>query len=226
MPLRCKKPWVRHAALRDDVAMSTHDIHGTAGYGAHAKALAAQYESITFSDVHRDVMYLFPSPPSRVLDIGAGSGRDAAALARLGHQVTAIEPTPELREEGQRLHADLPIAWRTDHLPDLIHTRTSGQRYDLILLTAVWMHLDVQQRATAMPALAELLSDDGLIVMSLRHGPVPEGRHMFDVSAEETVALAATHGLSECHCSEREDMLERQDVSWSFLGFRRIVAEH
>lgn len=202
-----------------------NDIRGTAGYGAHAGTLAAQYESITFADVHRDVLHLFPSAPGRVLDIGAGSGRDAAALARLGHQVTAVEPTPELREQGQRLHADLPIRWRADHLPDLAHTRASGQRYDLILLTAVWMHLDAQERGTAMQALAELLADEGggggQIVMSLRHGPVPAGRRMFDVSAEETIALAAAHGLSVCHRSEREDMLERRDVRWSFLAFRR-----
>lgn len=197
-----------------------NDIRGTAGYGAHATQLAAQYESISFADVHRDVIHLFPGMPSRVLDIGAGSGRDAAALARLGHQVTAVEPTPELREQGQRLHADLPISWRADHLPDLAHTRATGERYDLILLTAVWMHLDAQERSTAMQALAELLADGGQIVMSLRHGPVPEGRRMFDVSAEETITLAAAQGLNVCHHSEREDMLERRDVRWSFLGFQ------
>ena len=202
-----------------------NDIRGTAGYGAHATQLAAQYESITFADVHRDVIHLFPGTPGRVLDIGAGSGRDAAALARLGHQVTAVEPTPELREQGQRLHADLPISWRADHLPDLVHSRATGERYDLILLTAVWMHLDAQERSTAMQALAELLADGGQIVMSLRHGPVPEGRRMFDVSAEETITLAAAQGLNVCHHSEREDMLERRDVRWSFLGFRRTSAE-
>ena len=93
-------------------------------------------------------------------------------------------------------------------------------RYDLILLTAVWMHLDAQERSTAMQALAELLADGGQIVMSLRHGPVPEGRRMFDVSAEETITLAAAQGLNVCHHSEREDMLDRRDVRWSFLGFR------
>lgn len=200
--------------------MTTHDIRGTAGYGANAQALAVQYESITFADVHRDVMHLFPATPCRVLDIGAGSGRDAAALARQGHLVTAVEPTAELRAEGQRLHADLAIMWRDDHLPALAKTRASADRYDLILLTAVWMHLDAAERGTAMQALAALLAARGQIVMSLRHGPVPEGRRMFDVSTEETIALAASHGLRVCHRSEREDMLERRDVRWSFLGFR------
>lgn len=207
------------ATLRDDAAMNHQDIQGTAGYGAQAQVLAAQYESVTFADVHRDVMHLFPVTPCAVLDIGAGSGRDAAALARLGHRVTAVEPTAELRAEGQRLHADLPIAWCDDHLPELLHTRATGQRYGLILLTAVWMHLDTQERSTAMQALAALPAEGGRIVMSLRHGPVPEGRRMFDVSADETIALAALHGLDVCHRSEREDMLGREGVRWSFLGF-------
>ena len=55
----------------------------------------------------------------------------------------------------------------------------------------------------------------------MRHGPVPPGRRMFDVSAEETIALAAGHGLSAHHLVTREDMLDRADVHWSFLGLKR-----
>ncbi len=205
--------------------MSTEYIQGTAGYGAQAQALATQYESVTFEDVHRDVLHLFPKTAGTVLDIGAGSGRDAAALARRGHRVTAVEPTAELRAEGQRLHADAAIAWRDDHLPDLAHTLASGQRHDLILLTAVWMHLDAQERDTAMRAIAALLAEGGRVVMSLRHGPVPEGRRMFDVSADETIALAAAQGLTVCHHGEREDMLGREGVSWSFLAFDAAAAQ-
>jgi protein-L-isoaspartate O-methyltransferase len=32
-----------------------------------------------------------------VLDIGSGTGRDAAGLAAMGHSVVAVEPTAELR---------------------------------------------------------------------------------------------------------------------------------
>ncbi|CAH2770197.1 MAG: hypothetical protein CBARDCOR_0336 [uncultured Caballeronia sp.] len=41
----------------------------TAGYGTRAaEDLAAQYESITFEDVHRDVLHLFPNEPGYVLE--------------------------------------------------------------------------------------------------------------------------------------------------------------
>jgi 2-polyprenyl-3-methyl-5-hydroxy-6-metoxy-1,4-benzoquinol methylase len=190
----------------------------TDGYGENAKALVVQYESIGFSDVHRDVLHLFPSKPSRILDIGAGSGRDAAALAGRGHTVTAVEPTAELRAEGQRLHANASIEWIDDILPDLSVLR--GRVFDVIVLTAVWMHLDEVERRTAITHLAQMLAPGGIVIMSLRHGPVPEGRKMFDVSAAETIALAQTHGLSCIHHNEREDMLGRDDVSWSFLGLK------
>ncbi|WP_454904950.1 class I SAM-dependent methyltransferase [Variovorax gossypii] len=197
------------------------EIRGTAGYGANAAVLAQQYESLRFEDVHREVLHLFPSAPSRVLDIGAGSGRDAAALAALGHRVVAVEPTPELRAEGMHRHAALPIEWIDDHLPGLHRTRALGVRHDLILLTAVWMHLDAAERATAMEALAALVAEGGQVAMSLRHGPVPQGRRMFDVSARETAELADRHGLRQRFLGEREDMLDRADVRWSFLVLQR-----
>lgn len=201
--------------------MSQAPISGTAGYGENAAALADQYESIAFADVHRDVAHLIPPAPARIADIGAGSGRDAAALARMGHWVVAAEPTPELRREGQRRH-DLPnLEWTDDALPDLAGLRRQGKLFDVIMLTAVWMHLDAAERAAAMASLAVLLAPQGQILMSLRHGPVPAGRRMFDVSAQETIALAATHGLSCHHLSTREDMLDRADVHWSFVGLRR-----
>ncbi len=108
---------------------------GIAGYGSGATELAVQYESITFQDVHRDVIRLFPQSEADVLDIGAGSGRDAAALAAQGHRVVAVEPTLELRREGERLHSLPTLEWVDDHLPALCTVRSRPTRFDLILLT-------------------------------------------------------------------------------------------
>jgi protein-L-isoaspartate O-methyltransferase len=41
-----------------------------------------------------------------VLDVGAGSGRDAAWFAARGHDVVAVEPTSAMRSEGQHRHPD------------------------------------------------------------------------------------------------------------------------
>ncbi|MEV4395316.1 hypothetical protein [Nonomuraea sp. NPDC049607] len=94
-------------------------LQSTSGYAEAAERLAEQYESVTFAEVHREMLHLFPARPSSVLDIGAGSGRDAAALAALGHQVVAAEPTAELRARGKALHAGQDLEWVDDALPDL-----------------------------------------------------------------------------------------------------------
>ncbi|MFG3531824.1 class I SAM-dependent methyltransferase [Streptomyces sp. NPDC047917] len=194
---------------------------GTAGYAEAAAVLAEQYESVSFAEVHREVLDLFPSRPGAVLDIGAGSGRDAAALAGLGHRVLAVEPTAELRSLGRRIHADRAIEWIDDSLPELRVLRGLDARFDLILLTAVWMHLDSRQRESGMKSIAGLLAAGGQVFLSLRHGPVPAGRRMFDVSADETVALARSHGLDPVRLAGREDLHARPGVRWSCLGLRR-----
>ncbi|MBD0673677.1 class I SAM-dependent methyltransferase [Streptomyces sp. CBMA156] len=194
---------------------------GTAGYGEEAARLAVQYESVTFAEVHRELLHHYPAPPAAVLDVGAGTGRDAAALAALGHRVVAVEPTPELRAAGERLHAGTDVRWVADALPGLPLLAAEGERYDLVLLTAVWMHLAPDERPPAMAALTRLLAPAGRLALTLRHGPVPPGRHMFDLPPEPTIALAAGHGLRLHHRATRPDLHGRDGVHWSLLLFER-----
>lgn len=197
-------------------------LSGTEGYAKEAEALTQRYERLTLEQVHGDVLPLFPKPPASVLDIGAGTGRDAAALAARGHKVVvAVEPTKELREHGQKVHAAHKIKWVDDGLPELDKVLDLDRRYDLVLLTAVWMHLDKDQRAAAMASVASLTAPGGRIVLSLRHGPVPEGRRMFPVTAAETVALAEGQGLTTLYNKPRPDMQGREGVSWTWLVFER-----
>lgn len=186
------------------------------GYAEAADALAVQYEGVTFGEVHRTVLALVPAEPGRVLDVGAGTGRDAAALAARGHRVVAVEPTAELRAHGRRLHADIRIDWVDDALPDLALSGHPG-RFDAVFATAVWMHLAAAERRRAMARIAALLVPGGRFFVTLRHGPVPAGRRMFDVSPAETTELAAEHGLRTVHRGERPDLHGRDDVRWSCL---------
>lgn len=196
-------------------------IPGTAGYAQSADQLAVRYESIPFAVVHRPILHLLPTAPCDALDIGAGTGRDAAALAALGHRVVAIEPTAEMRAHGKRLHPSPSITWIDDALPDLARFDAGQRLFDLIMLTAVWMHLHDAERPRALARVSGLLRPGGLMCLTLRHGPVPQGRRMFEVSAEETCGLARAGGLTLVHRSERDGMHGQKDVRWSVLAFRR-----
>jgi SAM-dependent methyltransferase len=203
--------------------MKTVRISGTEHYAEEAPELLKRYESVSFADHHRSVIHLIRATPGRVLDIGAGTGRDAAGLVALGHSVVAIEPTEELRRGAMALHPSPMIEWVDDSLPDLAAVRARCEEFDAVMLTAVWMHLDELQRRKAMPNVAGLVRNGGVMIMSLRHGPVPPGRRMFEVSAEETRALAKPLRLRCALNQESEPSSRQPGVSWTRLSFRKVL---
>jgi SAM-dependent methyltransferase len=197
-------------------------VSGTEGYAEAAEALVRQYEGLSFEAVHRQVLHLIPAKPARVLDIGSGTGRDAAALAAMGHQVVAVEPTVALRDRAMALHPSPRIEWLDDSLPLLARLTQRGGDFDLVMLTAVWMHLDEAQRRQAMPRVARLIGRGGVMILSLRHGPVPPGRRMFEVSAEETTRLAEAEGLRlTLRLDDQASAISRTEVRWTKLAFSR-----
>jgi len=197
-------------------------LSGTEGYAEEASSLLDIYESISFADMQAKIMHLIPEEPCRVLDIGAGTGRDAAGFAALGHDVVAVEPVDEMRAGAQKLHPSPRIEWIDDGLPALAVVRARAVTFDVVTMTAVWMHLDEHQRQEAMPNVAALVRPGGVLILSLRYGPVPQGRRMFEVSAEETIALAATQGLSVVMNEATPSLRPRTvPVTWKRLAFRK-----
>jgi len=200
-------------------------INGTEGYAQEAPELFARYENIPAPEAHRAVLHFIPPAPADLLDIGAGTGRDAAWFAEMGHGVIAVEPVEAMRLGAMKLHPLPGIEWLDDSLPDLTRLRRRGRTFDLVMLTAVWMHLDAAERARAMPYLAALVANPGRIIMTLRHGPVPPGRRMFEVSAEETIALAEREGLRPTLIANRPS-IQRDNrangVSWTTLSLVKV----
>ena len=170
-----------------------------ASYAEEADQLFVRYEMRDPAGIHAPWAEFMPAPPSYILDIGAGTGRDAGWLASLGHAVVAAEPTDALREGAAKLHPDPKITWVDDILPGIPVLRARDETYDMILMHAVWMHLTEDERREGMGHVASLLKPGGRLFMSQRHGPVPKGRRMFDVSGEETITLAASHGLTNLY---------------------------
>lgn len=193
-------------------------IASNQGYEEEAAELLKRYEAMPFEAAHPGPLDLIPPPRISVLDIGAGTGRDAAWFAARGDEVTAIEPTRAMREGAMKLHPAPNITWIEDGLPELESVR--GREFDLVWMSAVWMHFDAAERARMMPIVAALMTPGGVLMMSLRHGPVPEGRRMFEVTPEETKALAAADGLS-CVQTHYAESSHAAGVFWDRLWFKR-----
>jgi protein-L-isoaspartate O-methyltransferase len=197
--------------------------HPTAGvqpyYAQRAESLGHRYGSVTFEEVHGGVLDLLPPAPARVLDVGAGTGRDAAALARRGYRVVAVEPVRELREVAQSLNPCGNVRWVEDSLPTLSRLE---EPFELVLVSAVWMHLPPTERGQAMERLAALLAPAGLLVVSLRRGAPPMDRVMFDVPAEEVVRDGERAALRLVRLVEDGvDRLGRAEVWWQTVVLRK-----
>lgn len=192
-------------------------------YDSHGESCFERYESLAFSRTHRAFLsYLPKNKGSRCLDVGAGSGRDAAALAGRGYQVTAVEPSQKMRQFAETRHPGLGIRWVDDHLPGLLKVKEDGFNFDFILLSAVWMHIAPRDRFPSMNTLRELLTPDGYIGMTLRIGPVASDRDMYPVSDDEVAELAEACGLQIVFKSRsNRDSLSRNDIKW-----KKIILTH
>ena len=186
-------------------------------YEADAVELARTWEQVAFEQVHAAALAFLPAAPGVVLDLGAGSGRDAAWFAQRGWSVVAVEPSAGLREVAGTLHPTPAVRWENDRLPGLERTLRLGLSFDLVWLSAVWMHVAPPDRRRAFRKLVTLLKPGGRMMLSLRHGPAPPDRPMHPVDAAEVETLAVEHGLAIRQVSRSEDRLGRTDVSWTTL---------
>lgn len=187
-----------------------------AGYDAHGTALAARYERLRAEDVHSAILDHLPTGTGRTaLDVGAGSGRDAAWLKGLGFEVVAVEPANGMREAAIGLRGGAGIRWLDDRLPALANTHRLGLAFDVILLSGVFMHVRPEDRPRAFRKLATLLKPGGRLLISVRDGIGSPERPMWPVARGELESFARSHGLTVLQIADGRDLLERADVRWT-----------
>lgn len=194
--------------------------HSSGWYDAHAAHLVRRYELVNPAKLYGWLSGLLSEAPGTVLDLGAGSGRDAAWFAAHGHDVVAVEPSAGMRSEAQHRHPNPRVRWLDDHLPELNQTGQLGISFDLVLLSAVWQHVPATQRERAFRKLARLVKSGGLLVISLRAGPSPPDSRMYPVSLDEVERLARNHGFSVEKVHQAADQQGRAEVSWTWVALR------
>ena len=125
-------------------------VQGTDGYADSVARFSELSESIDFAEIHRCILHLLPEKGGRVLDVGAGTGRDAAALAKMGYAVVAVDPMGEFLDEAKTLHPSSHVEWVSDSLPDLAEISLEADQFDFVLCHAVWQHISPSEHLDAV----------------------------------------------------------------------------
>jgi SAM-dependent methyltransferase len=189
-------------------------------YDAHAESLADGYEDLDAAATHPELFAMAAARKGMtILDVGAGTGRDAAALAALGHAVTAVEPSDRMATLARALHPGGGVELFSDAMPGL--ASLGARTFDLVVVSAVWMHLPPADRPRAFARLAGLTARRGVIYLTLRIGPPDALRGIFPVDVEEVGRLAAVNGLVMRNLGRSTDLLGRRDVHWEALILSR-----
>jgi uncharacterized protein (TIGR02246 family) len=130
------------------------------------------------------------SPGSRVLDVGCGTGDNAAWLAAAGAVVTAFDVSPTAVALARARFPDAGIAWA---VADARHLPTAWRRaFDLVTEVYTLQVLPPGPRRAAGRALASAVAPGGtlLVVARAREEAEPEGALPWPLTRAELEDLA------------------------------------
>ncbi|REC46421.1 class I SAM-dependent methyltransferase [Chryseobacterium pennipullorum] len=203
--------------------MIKSNVAGTTGYTEALNKFIEATLSIDFTLLHQDFISFIPKSPSRILDLGAGTGKDASALSAMSHSVTAIEPCEALLKAGKKLYSDRAIHWIQDSLPHLQYLDPE-LKFDFILASAVWHHLSPSEQHLALIKVSHFLEKNGIFALSLRNGPAGAGTCIFPTHTAKVVERAEQRGLKTLLILENQPSIlpGKELITWSRLVFQKI----
>ncbi|GGR88887.1 methyltransferase [Micromonospora fulviviridis] len=97
--------------------------------------------------LHAQLLRHLPEPPASVLDVGGGAAHQSLPLARLGYDVTVLDPSPAMLAKAERRLDDEPDDVRrrvrlVEAPGEQAEAATGGQRFAAVLCHGVLMYLE------------------------------------------------------------------------------------
>jgi ubiquinone/menaquinone biosynthesis C-methylase UbiE len=196
-----------------------HDVEQCtlAAYSLSATLLAQQYEAGNRSRIQSVMSSIF-SPGSKVLELGCGSGADAAALLQHGVDIVALDGSAAMLDEAGRRHPELAQRLLHVMLPGKIPFADNS--FDGIVASTLLMHFSTTILPSVCAEIARVTCPGGrlfLAVVSQRddldeNGFDPHGRFFNCQNLSQIADQFASHGIVCCEQYIVSDALGRTNV--------------
>ncbi|PIE52708.1 hypothetical protein CSA37_05635 [Candidatus Fermentibacteria bacterium] len=189
-------------------------------YRQKAFELTYRYEIIDVSDLHKTLKENL-GYKSRLLELGCGSGRDAAFLKRFGsiREITATDACMEILAEASRIHPEIAADLSQLILPHgLMELLRNGRSFDGIYSIATLMHLVPEDITETLKNCFMLLEHGGILFISIP-GPGPH-REEADPRLFTCKPLnwwqnqLEELGMKVIAATETEDGEKRPEITW------------
>lgn len=162
--------------------------------------------------LHAQLLRHLPGPPATVLDVGGGAAHQSLPLARLGHDVTLLDPSPAmLARAEQRLQAEPDEVRRRVRLVqapgEQAGAATGGQQFDAVLCHGVLMY--VEQPEPLVSELCRCAAPGGLVSLMALNARTLAVRPALDRRWEDALAaFDATGEVGVLGADTRGDTVE------------------
>lgn len=195
-------------------------------YSNNASLLSTRYESANVSDLQSKLLNSFKGK-HQILELGCGSGRDAAFMTSHGFHVTGIDGSEEMIHSAIELHPELNGNLIVAAIPEDLYK--IGKTFDGIYSIATLMHLKESQVRLVIKELSNLLNSDGTLFFSVsiarddinKMGFDAKGRFFLLLSKEEWVSICRDSGFKEVAINISADGLGRDGITWLTCIFKK-----
>jgi len=191
-------------------------------YDTNAEELAERYENANVDVLHKKLLGTF-NTGAMLIEIGCGSGRDAAFMIARGYQVDCVEASRSMVYFALRLHPELHkriIHGKWENISDENILRSS--KYDGVYSIAALMHMHAETIPRVLNRIYSILKPGGRFLFSVPlsrpflsdSGLDSEGRYYLMLDHMQWHDLVIKAGFKKPEFFKSSDGLGRRDVTW------------
>jgi len=195
-------------------------------YNSSAPELGARYEAAHMAKLHDILLEHLPGE-SRVLELGCGSGRDAAFLLEQGYDVAAIDASQEMLRTALERHPSLAGRLFQQVIPFPADSQFLTAQYNGIVSVATIMHIADCDLPTLASQVRDMLVPSGVLIISAstaREGIVDsrdtDGRLFIERSPERLRSVFQSLGFRLIREYQDADSFAR-GVEWYTVVMQR-----